>query len=84
MAPYHQGLRRFPAYLQQLEMESNGKRVDRDGEALGYATSPVVWGEAGTNGQHATFKCFTKARTWCRWSSSRCGSRITASSLRAP
>jgi glucose-6-phosphate isomerase len=56
VAPYHQGLRRFPAYLQQLEMESNGKRVDRDGEALGYATSPVVWGEAGTNGQHAYFQ----------------------------
>jgi glucose-6-phosphate isomerase len=42
--------------LQQLEMESNGKRVDRDGELLPYATSPVVWGEAGTNGQHAYFQ----------------------------
>jgi glucose-6-phosphate isomerase len=56
VAPYHQGLRRFPAYLQQLEMESNGKSVDRDGEPLPYATSPVVWGEAGTNGQHAYFQ----------------------------
>jgi glucose-6-phosphate isomerase len=56
VAPYHQGLRRFPAYLQQLEMESNGKRVDADGQALPYATSPVVWGEAGTNGQHAYFQ----------------------------
>ena len=56
VAPYHQGLRRFPAYLQQLEMESNGKRVDRDGATLPYATSPVVWGEAGTNGQHAYFQ----------------------------
>ena len=56
VAPYHQGLRRLPAYLQQLEMESNGKRVDRDGNPLPFATSPVVWGEAGTNGQHAYFQ----------------------------
>lgn len=56
VAPYHQGLRRLPAYLQQLEMESNGKCVDRVGEPLPYATSPVVWGEAGTNGQHAYFQ----------------------------
>jgi glucose-6-phosphate isomerase len=56
VAPYHQGLRRLPAYLQQLEMESNGKRVDADGEVLPYATSPVVWGEPGTNGQHAYFQ----------------------------
>lgn len=56
VAPYHQGLNRLPAYLQQLEMESNGKRVDLDGNALPYATSPVVWGEAGTNGQHAFFQ----------------------------
>ena len=56
VAPYHQGLRRLPAYLQQLEMESNGKRVDLDGDALPYATSPVIWGEPGTNGQHAYFQ----------------------------
>jgi glucose-6-phosphate isomerase len=56
VAPYHQGLKRLPAYLQQLEMESNGKRVDVSGAALPYATSPVVWGEAGTNGQHAYFQ----------------------------
>ena len=56
VAPYHQGLRRLPAYLQQLEMESNGKRVDRNGEPLAFATSPVVWGEPGTNGQHAYFQ----------------------------
>ncbi len=56
VAPYHQGLRRLPAYLQQLEMESNGKGVDRGGRALGFGTSPVVWGEAGTNGQHAYFQ----------------------------
>ncbi len=56
VAPYHQGLRRLPAYLQQLEMESNGKSVDVDGQALPFATSPVVWGEPGTNGQHAYFQ----------------------------
>ncbi|MDP1901385.1 MAG: glucose-6-phosphate isomerase [Rubrivivax sp.] len=56
VAPYHQGLKRLPAYLQQLEMESNGKRVDIDGRALPFATSPVVWGEPGTNGQHAYFQ----------------------------
>jgi glucose-6-phosphate isomerase len=56
VAPYHQGLRRLPAYLQQLEMESNGKGVDLAGTALPYGTSPVVWGEPGTNGQHAYFQ----------------------------
>ncbi len=56
VAPYHQGLRRLPAYLQQLEMESNGKGVDLDGHALPFGTSPVVWGEPGTNGQHAYFQ----------------------------
>ena len=56
VAPYHQGLKRLPAYLQQLEMESNGKRVDQAGNPLPYATSPVVWGEPGTNGQHAYFQ----------------------------
>ena len=56
VAPYHSGLRRLPAYLQQLEMESNGKRVDAMGRPLTVATSPVVWGEPGTNGQHAYFQ----------------------------
>ena len=56
VAPYHQGLKRLPAYLQQLEMESNGKRVDLAGETLPFSTSPVVWGEPGTNGQHAYFQ----------------------------
>ena len=56
IAPYHSALRRVPAYLQQLEMESNGKRVDRSGQALPYGTSPVLWGEPGTNGQHAYFQ----------------------------
>jgi glucose-6-phosphate isomerase len=56
VAPYHSALRRWPAYLQQLEMESNGKRVDMQGDALPFGTSPVVWGEPGTNGQHAYFQ----------------------------
>jgi len=56
VAPYHQGLKRLPAYLQQLEMESNGKRVDWQGDTVPFGTSPVVWGEPGTNGQHAYFQ----------------------------
>jgi glucose-6-phosphate isomerase len=56
VAPYHSGLKRLPAYLQQLEMESNGKRVDAKGRPLSVSTSPVVWGEPGTNGQHAFFQ----------------------------
>ena len=56
IAPYSSALRRLPAYLQQLEMESNGKRVDADGQALPFATAPVLWGEPGTNGQHAYFQ----------------------------
>jgi glucose-6-phosphate isomerase len=51
--PYAQELARFPAYLQQLEMESNGKRVMLDGTPVRWATSPVLWGEPGTNGQHS-------------------------------
>ncbi|RFO97489.1 glucose-6-phosphate isomerase [Rhodoferax lacus] len=56
IAPYHSALRRLPAYLQQLEMESNGKQVDAEGAALPFGTSPVLWGEPGTNGQHAYFQ----------------------------
>ena len=56
IAPYHSALKRYPAYLQQLEMESNGKRVDASGEVLLVATSPALWGEPGTNGQHAYFQ----------------------------
>ena len=56
IAPYSHGLRRLPAYLQQLEMESNGKGVTRDGQALAVPTAPVIWGEPGTNGQHAFFQ----------------------------
>ncbi|MEE4273330.1 MAG: glucose-6-phosphate isomerase [Thermoanaerobaculales bacterium] len=54
--PYDQYLHRFPAYLQQGDMESNGKAVDRDGRRVGYTTGPVIWGEPGTNGQHAFFQ----------------------------
>ena len=56
IAPYHSAMKRWPAYLQQLEMESNGKRVDCRGQALPFATAPVLWGEPGTNGQHAYFQ----------------------------
>ncbi len=56
IAPYHSALQRLPAYLQQLEMESNGKQVDASGAALPFGTSPVLWGEPGTNGQHAYFQ----------------------------
>lgn len=54
--PYDQSMQRFPAYLQQLEMESNGKRATRDGEVVDYATGAIVWGEPGTNGQHAFYQ----------------------------
>jgi glucose-6-phosphate isomerase len=54
--PYDQYLHRFPAYLQQLEMESNGKRVDREGNGVDYDTGLVMWGEPGTNGQHAFYQ----------------------------
>jgi glucose-6-phosphate isomerase len=54
--PYEQYLKRFPAYLQQLTMESNGKSVTLDGAAVGYQTSPVYWGESGTNGQHSFYQ----------------------------
>ncbi len=56
IAPYHSALKRVPAYLQQLEMESNGKQVDAGGKPLAFGTSPVLWGEPGTNGQHAYFQ----------------------------
>jgi glucose-6-phosphate isomerase len=63
IAPYHSGLRRLPAFLQQLEMESNGKSVDRQGQPLPYATAPVLWGEPGTNGQHAFFQMVHQGTT---------------------
>jgi glucose-6-phosphate isomerase len=54
--PYSQYLAKFPAYLQQLEMESNGKSVDTDGDPVATQTGPVVWGQPGTNGQHAFYQ----------------------------
>lgn len=54
--PYDQYLARLPAYLQQLDMESNGKSVDRNGQRVHYSTGPIVWGEPGTNGQHAFYQ----------------------------
>ncbi len=56
LIPYDQYLHRFPAYLQQLDMESNGKRVDKQGQRVACATGPVIWGEPGTNSQHAFFQ----------------------------
>jgi glucose-6-phosphate isomerase len=54
--PYEQYLKRFPAYLQQLTMESNGKHVTLDGTEVTYATGPIYWGEPGTNGQHSFYQ----------------------------
>jgi len=54
--PYDQYMHRFPAYFQQGDMESNGKRVTRDGEVVDYSTGPIIWGEPGTNGQHAFYQ----------------------------
>jgi len=54
--PYDQYMHRFPAYLQQANMESNGKSVDRNGRRIDYQTGPIIWGEPGTNGQHAFYQ----------------------------
>lgn len=54
--PYSESLSLLPAFLQQLEMESNGKQIDRDGDPVGTATCPILWGEAGTNGQHSFYQ----------------------------
>jgi glucose-6-phosphate isomerase len=54
--PYNQYLHRFPAYLQQSDMESSGKSVDRNGKSVTYQTGPIIWGEPGTNGQHAFYQ----------------------------
>jgi glucose-6-phosphate isomerase len=54
--PYENYLKRFPAYLQQLTMESNGKHVTRDGQPVNYSTGPIFWGEPGTNGQHSFYQ----------------------------
>jgi glucose-6-phosphate isomerase len=54
--PYDQHLHRFPAYFQQGNMESNGKSIDRNGDRIDYQTGPIIWGEPGTNGQHAFYQ----------------------------
>jgi glucose-6-phosphate isomerase len=54
--PYDQYMHRFAAYFQQGNMESNGKYVDRNGNAVDYQTGPIIWGEPGTNGQHAFYQ----------------------------
>ncbi|HAB98709.1 MAG TPA: glucose-6-phosphate isomerase [Parachlamydiales bacterium] len=54
--PYSQALIRFPAHLQQLDMESNGKSIDKQGNRCAYSTGPVIWGEPGTNGQHSFYQ----------------------------
>jgi len=56
LLPYSQSLEYLPSYLQQLEMESNGKHIDRNGKPVAYATAPILWGEPGTNGQHAFYQ----------------------------
>src|SRR2546421_670899 len=61
--PYEQYLKRFPAYLQQLTMESNGKHVTLDGAAMDYDTGPIVWGEPGTNGQHSFYQLVHQGTT---------------------
>lgn len=63
IVPYAHRLRSLPHYLQQLEMESNGKSVDRHGQPLDYATAPAIWGQEGTNGQHAFFQWLHQG-TW--------------------
>jgi len=64
IAPYHQHLELLPAHLQQVEMESNGKSVDLDGAPVASATVPVIWGQPGTNAQHAYFQCLHQGTEW--------------------
>ena len=63
--PYEQRLQNFPAYIQQLEMESNGKRVDRNGLSVTYGTCPVIWGAPGTTSQHAFFQLLHQGTSIC-------------------
>ena len=64
IAPYHQHLELLPAHLEQLEMESNGKSVDLDGLPVAHRTVPVIWGQPGTNAQHAYFQCLHQGTEW--------------------
>ena len=63
--PYSQALLRFPAHLQQLAMESNGKHVNRDGKPIGYSTEPIIFGEPGTNGQHSFYQLLHQGTDIC-------------------
>lgn len=64
--PYDQYMHRFAAYFQQGNMESNGKYVDRNGHAVDYQTGPIIWGEPGTNGQHAFYQLIHQGTKWYR------------------
>ena len=61
--PYAQALARFPAHLQQLDMESNGKHINKEGKVVDYNTGPIIWGEPGTNGQHSFFQMIHQGTT---------------------
>jgi glucose-6-phosphate isomerase len=61
--PYSQALSRFPAHLQQLDMESNGKRIDKKGHPVDFDTGPIIWGEPGTNGQHSFYQSIHQGTT---------------------
>lgn len=65
ISPYNTRLARFPAYIQQLEMESNGKSVNRQGRQLGYKTAPVIWGDSGINAQHAYYQLLHQGTSIC-------------------
>ena len=77
--PYEQYLKRFPAYLQQLTMESNGKHVTLDGAEVDYQTGPIYWGEPGTNGQHSFYQLIHQGTKLIPATSSRSSSRSTRS-----
>ena len=64
--PYDQYMHRFAAYFQQGNMESNGKYVDRNGKVVDYQTGPIIWGEPGTNGQHAFYQLIHQGTKWYR------------------
>ena len=61
--PYSQALLRFPAHIQQLSMESNGKQIDRKGNHVDFETGPIIWGEPGTNAQHSFFQLIHQGTT---------------------
>ncbi len=79
--PYDQYMHRFAAYFQQGNMESNGKYVTRDGQKVNYTTGPIIWGEPGTNGQHAFYQLIHQGRTWSPAISSLRPIRITRSAI---